>query len=59
MNQNREQEIKECIAHLNAMLKYCYTNNIEVTVRLITTSDPIEINLSPVKQVELYSIIYT
>lgn len=58
MNYDREHEIKECIAHLNAMVKYCYENNVEVTVMLETSSVPIEINFSPVQKVELYSIIY-
>jgi len=59
MNHDREHEIKECIAHFNAMLKYCYENNVEVTVHLITSGEPVELNLSPVTKVELYSIIYT
>ena len=58
MTSDREHEIKECIAHLNAMVQYCYKNNIEVTIVLKTSSVPIELNFSPVQKVELYSIIY-
>ena len=59
MTSDREHEIKECIAHLNAMVQYCYKNNIKVTIVLKTSSVPIEINLSPVKKVEIGSIVYS
>jgi len=59
MTENREHEIKECIAHINAMIAYCNKNDIEVTLHLLTTSDTIEINLSPVNKVEIQSIVYS
>jgi len=56
MTKIREHEIKECIAHMNAMIAYCNKHGIEVTIHLLTTSDTIEVNLSPITKVEIHSI---
>ena len=56
MAEPREHEIKEAVSHINAMVKYCYKNDIEVIIHLVTSSDVIEINLSPVQEIKIKRI---
>lgn len=48
-----KQEIIDSIENFNNVVKYCYDNNITVVIHLITTSDTMEINLSPVKEIQI------
>jgi len=48
-----KQDIIDSIENFNTVVKYCYENDIMVVIHLISSSDTIEINLSPVKEIQI------